>query len=73
MAGGDTGNHELELLRSKFFRTYASIPLNYRGEIVAIVDNQPISWAVANVEILGKTKTGEQILRRMAELKLLGD
>jgi hypothetical protein len=64
---------DLEGLRSQFLKKYASIPLNLRDEIVAVIENEPVSWAAAFVEIQGKTKKGDQILELMDGLKLLGD
>lgn len=63
----------IEFLRSRFFKIFASIPLNLRDEIVAVIDDQPISWAATFIEVKGKTKKGNEILRLMEELKLLGE
>jgi len=60
-------------LRSRFFKIFASIPINLRDEIVAVVDDQPISWAAAFIEVKGKTKKGDEILRLLDELRLLGE
>lgn len=61
------------MLRAKFFRTFARVPINLRDEIIAIVDDDSVTWRTANVEIIGKTKKGDQILKLMDELSLLGD
>ena len=62
---------ELEALRSKFIKTYASLPQNLRDSIIAIVDERPFSWDSAYFEISGKKPLGDQILRRLAEIKVL--
>ncbi|MFH1199970.1 MAG: hypothetical protein V1708_02795 [Candidatus Micrarchaeota archaeon] len=63
-------------LRTRFLKTYASVPLNYRDEIVAIVKigetDQPVSWAAAYVEVINTTEKGAEILKKMGELNLLG-
>lgn len=63
----------MERLRAKFLKNYASIPLNLRDEIVAVLDNEPASWAAAFVEIKAKTKKGDKLLELIESLKLLGD
>ncbi len=64
---------DIELLRSKFFKTLAKVPDSLRDEIVAVIGDEPYNWSTANIEIKGKTKKGEQILRLMDEVGLLGD
>ncbi len=64
---------DIELLRSKFLKTFAKIPISLRDEIVAVVDDEPVNWSTTNVEVRGKTKKGDQIVRLMDELGLLGD
>ena len=62
-----------ELLRSRFLKTFAKIPISLRDEIVAVVDDEPVNWSTANVEVRGKTKKGNQIIMLMDQLGLLGD
>lgn len=64
---------DIELLRSKFLKTLAKVSDSLRDEIVAVVDDKPFDWSTANVEVRGKTKKGDQILRLMDQLGLLGD
>ena len=64
---------DLEFLRAKFLRTFAKVPISLRDEIVAVVDDEPVNWSTANVEVKGKTKKGDQILMLMNGLGLLGD
>ncbi len=68
-----TAKKDLEKLRALFVKKYASIPLNLRDEIVAVIGNEPVSWAAAFVEIQGKTKKGDQILELVDGLRLLGE
>jgi len=64
---------DIELLRSKFLKTLAKVSDSLRDEIVAVIDDEPFNWSTANVEVKGKTKKGEQILKLMDEVGLLGD
>jgi len=66
----------MESLRTRFLKTYVSVPLSYRDEIIAIVQingkDRPVSWAAAYIEVLNSTQQGKEILKRMNELNLLG-
>ncbi len=64
---------DIELLRSKFLKTFAQVSNSLRDEIVAVADDEPFDWSTANVEVVGKTKKGDQILRLMDSIGLLGD
>lgn len=63
---------DIESLRPRFLKTYASIPLNLRDEIVAVLGEEPVSWAAAFVEVKGKTRNGDKILKLIDGLKILG-
>lgn len=63
----------IEVLRSKFLRAYAAVPLNMRDEIVAVIGDEPFTWSAAHIEIKGQTKKGDEILRHIDSLNLLGD
>ena len=64
---------KLELLHTKFLKTFSRVPLELRNEIVAILDNETITWSVANIEVKGKSKKGYTILELMDNLGLIGD
>lgn len=64
---------DIELLRSKFLKTLAKVSDSLRDEIVAVIDDKPFDWSTTNVEVRGKTKKGDQILRLMDQLGLIGD
>jgi len=57
--------------KQRFYKVYSNLPLNLRNEIVAVINNEPISWKVAKLEIEGETKLGEEILQKLEELKII--
>lgn len=59
--------------REKFLGLFVNLPIPLRGDIIAVIDEQPISWNVAYIEIKGETKLGRKILKELIELKLLGE
>jgi hypothetical protein len=54
-----------------FLRAYSNLPLGLRNEIILIINNKPITWNVAYIEINKNTKIGEEILKKLIELKLI--
>jgi hypothetical protein len=61
----------MEELRAKFLRTYANIPLNLRDDIVLVLDDGPISWKVAFIEVATESKKSEIILQKLNELSII--
>lgn len=65
--------NQVENFRSKFLKVFSRVPLDLRNEIVAVLDDEAITWSVANIEVKSKSKKGDKILELMENLKLLGD
>lgn len=63
----------IEHLRAKFLRTFAKVSSSLRDEIVAVTGDETFTWLTANVEVKGKTKKGDEIVRLMSQIGLLGD
>jgi len=57
--------------KQRFYKIYSNLPLNLRDEVIAVINNEPISWKVARLEIDGKTKLGKEILKKLEELKII--
>jgi len=57
--------------KDKFFKVYANLPLNLRREIILVIDDEPITWQIAYLEIKGETKLGKQILEKLEALKFI--
>lgn len=62
---------EYEVLKAKFLRLFASVPLPLRNEIIALADNQPISWTAAYGEIKQDTDKAKIILTHLKQIGLL--
>lgn len=58
-------------LRETFLKIYANIPLGLRKEIIAVIDEEPITWNVAFIEIYNNSAKGEIILKKLDEMKLI--
>jgi len=55
----------------RFMKVYSNLPLNLRKDIILVIDKEPITWNVAYLEIKGKTKKGDKILKKLMELKII--
>jgi len=45
--------------------------LNLRREIILVINDEPITWNTAYVEIKNKTKLGRKILLKLIELNFI--
>jgi hypothetical protein len=57
--------------REKFLKIYANVPLGVRREIILTLDDQPITWNVAYIEVYNNTKLGDVILHKLHKLEIL--
>jgi len=57
--------------KDSFFQVYAGLPLNLRNEVILVVNDEPITWRVAYLEIKGETKLGKRILEKLKALKFI--
>lgn len=58
-------------LRERFLKIYANLPLALRGEIILVLDNEPITWNVAYIEVYNNTEKSIKILKKLEELKII--
>lgn len=58
-------------IKAKFFQIYAHLPLNQRNEIIIVVDNEPLTWNSAKIEIENDTQKGKQILNKLVNLEII--
>ncbi|MBI5072734.1 hypothetical protein HZA99_02865 [Candidatus Woesearchaeota archaeon] len=60
------------MLRERFLKVYANLPLNIRKEIIVVLEKVgPVSWDIAYLEIQNKTKTGEIILKKLEKMGII--
>lgn len=57
--------------KEEFLKIFANLPLNLREEVILVVDEKPISWNVAYLEVAGETKQGRMILEKLEALKII--
>lgn len=57
--------------KTKFYQSYANLPLGLRSEICIVIDNEPITWNIAKLEIDGNTTKGMQIIQKLFDLSIL--
>jgi len=67
----NSSNKFFEENEGRFVKVYSNIPINLRREIILVIDDNPITWNVAYVEIKNKTELGKRILRKLIELEFI--
>ena len=64
-------NKKFEVLKARFLKLIASVPLPLRDEIIAVADNKTISWNAAYGEIKQDTKNAKIILEQLEKIGLI--
>ncbi len=60
------------MLKERFLKIYANLPINLRDEIILVLpDKGSITWNIAYLEIKQDTKLGEEILKKLEELGII--
>lgn len=57
--------------KEKFLQIYANLPLALRNEIIVVIDDEPLTWNAAKIEIENNTEKGEEILRKLIEMGII--
>lgn len=50
---------------------YANLPLRERNEIIVVVDDEPLTWHVARIEVENDTEKGKEILDKLVKMAIL--
>lgn len=58
-------------MKIKFLQIYANLPLSQRNEIIVVIDNEPLTWNAARIEIDNDTPKGKEILEKLVQLRIL--
>jgi hypothetical protein len=58
-------------LKSKFGKVYANLPLAAREEIIVVIDNEPMTWNAAWLEIESDTPKSKKILELLVRMQIL--
>ena len=58
-------------LKERFLKVYSDLPLSLRKEIILILDEEPITWNVAYVEVFNNNEKGDRILKKLDEMKII--
>lgn len=57
--------------KERFLKIYANVPLGVRKEIIVTLDDKPISWDVAFIEVSNNTKVSKIILEKLNKLNII--
>lgn len=60
------------MLKEKFLKTFANLPIALREEIILVLsDKGPITWNSAYFEVINNTPLSKEILERLESLKII--
>ena len=57
--------------KDRFYKVYNNLPLNLREEVILVINDEPITWKVARLEIDGNTSVSKVILEKLDALKFI--
>lgn len=57
--------------REKFLQIFANLPIASRQEIIITVNDQPLTWNSAKIEVENETKIGGEVLDKLTLLGIL--
>jgi len=57
--------------RERFLRAFANIPIASRDEVIAVLNEEPVSWRVAYFEVKNDTPRGKAILDQLEVLTII--
>lgn len=71
MLDSDQDQGSYDLPEDKFMRVYNNLPIKEREQTIVVIDDEPISWKMAEREITESTKMGEKIAKKLEELEII--
>lgn len=61
----------MEEFKERFYKVYNNLPLGIRDEVILVVNDEPITWKVAKLEIDNDTPLSKEILEKLAALEII--
>lgn len=61
----------MQMAAERFMRVYSDLPLKLRKEIVMVIDEEPVTWNAAYIEVKNNTEKGKRILEKLASLGII--
>lgn len=56
---------------ARFQQIYANLPLNARNEIIVVIDDKPLTWNAAKIEVDNDTPAGQEIIKKLIAMGIL--
>ena len=57
--------------KDRFYKVYNNLPLNLREEVILVINDEPLTWKVARLEIDANTNVSKIILEKLDALKFI--
>jgi len=56
---------------SRFIKVYANLPDKLREQIVVVIDDKPMTWNAAFIEVKNQTLLGKRILEKLEKMEIV--
>lgn len=71
MTSSEKEAKDYDSLSARFIKVYNNLPLQEREQTVVVIDDEPISWKMAQREISNRTELGDRILKKLKNLDII--
>lgn len=61
----------MDSLYTRFQQIYANLPLSQRSEVVVVIDNEPLTWNAAKLEVDNNTDKAKEILEKLVKFGII--
>jgi len=58
-------------LKERFYKAYNNLPLGLREEIILVINDEPITWKVARLEVDNNTSLSKEIVEKLAAMEII--
>ena len=58
-------------LKERFYKAYNNLPLGLREEIILVINDEPITWRVARLEVDSNTPLSKEIVEKLAAMEII--
>lgn len=62
---------EYDILKARFLKAYANVPVPLRGEIIAVAGDETLTWATARAEVLHDTEKAKEVLKQLKNIGVI--
>jgi len=58
-------------IKEKFLQIYANLPFSMRGEIIIVIEKEPLTWNSVKIEVDNDTEKSKIILDKLKNIGII--